>query len=144
MNWTAEDEKLIYAAVKKATRGFKFIPRGYEIEDLLQEGALAWWQAMDKHNPDHGAKSTFLFTVVRRQIIDLIRGGDTDKRKAGRDSIEYIDGVTPMEPSYGNRKISPELIEYDGDEELARKPTGWGASTRQRLLKEAEPEEPTD
>ncbi len=89
MDWSDDDEKLVNGAVKVATKNFKSKPRGYDREDLLQEGRLAWWQAMETHDPAKGAKSTLIFTVVRRKIYDLIRAGNTDKRRIHQHTVPF-------------------------------------------------------
>ena len=95
MDWTIEEEKLIYTAVRRATSGFTFLPRGYEKEDLLQEGAIAWFLARDDWDRDRSKMSTFLYDVIYKHIRDIIRKGDAEKRASDKYAIKYLDGITP-------------------------------------------------
>lgn len=95
MDWTMEEQKLIYSAVRRATSGFTFMPRGYERDDLLQEGAIAWFMARDGWSEERGKLSTFLYNVVSRHIRGIIRKGDAEKRASDKYAIKYLDGITP-------------------------------------------------
>ena len=53
-----------------------------DIEDLMQECLLHWYQKKNKYNPDRNASiKTFMSRVVRNKLTDLVREYDTDKRK---------------------------------------------------------------
>jgi hypothetical protein len=84
IDWTEEEDKLIYSAVKKYTRDFTSLPAGYSREDVLQEAAQTWAKRLIEkggHDPAKGKKSTLLYKVVENKIQDLIKAANTDKRK---------------------------------------------------------------
>lgn len=39
-------------------------PSGDQVEDLVQEGRIAMWQALDKYDPSRGSLSSYLVTVA--------------------------------------------------------------------------------
>jgi len=142
MNWSREETRLVWWAIKKATRGFTFLPMRYEREDLFQEGALAWLRAREDWNSGRGQKSTFLYNVIEKHIRKLVDAGDTGKRKAELHAIQCIEGVTPDGFKYGegNRRATVRPIEYDGDKGLNYNPVPRGAPMGRRLREEREPE----
>lgn len=147
MDWTDEHNKLVYSAMKKATSGFSSLPRGYEKEDMIQEGAVAVWQALEKggHDPKKGALSTFMFKVVKDKYRDLIRAANRDKRKAEQETIPYDDQITGAALLEGKKKNSPrdEIDrDYYGENDLnynpvtKREPINRGRLGRYRLTGE--------
>ena len=94
IDWTEEDDKLIYSAVKKYTSGFASLPAGHTREDVLQESAQAWAKILmtkGGHDPAKGKKSTLLYRVVQNTIQDLIKAANTDKRKVNQNLAEFND-----------------------------------------------------
>lgn len=94
IDWTEDDEKLIYSAVKKYTRDFTSLPAGYTREDVLQEAAQAWARRLINkggHDTAKGKKSTLLYKVVQNTIQDLIKAANTDKRKVIQHTGEFND-----------------------------------------------------
>ncbi len=106
IEWTEEDDKLIYSAVKKYTRDFTSLPGGHTREDVLQEAAQAWAKRLkDKggHDPAKGKKSTLLYRVVQNNIQDLIKAANTDKRKVTQHTAEFED----IYSEWGRVKTNP-------------------------------------
>jgi len=94
IEWTEEDDKLIYSAVKKYTSNFTSLPAGHTREDVLQEAAQAWAKRLTNkggHDPAKGKKSTLLYRVVQNTIQDLIKAANTDKRKVNQHLAEFND-----------------------------------------------------
>jgi DNA-directed RNA polymerase specialized sigma24 family protein len=119
MEFTEEDYKLVHAAMKDATKGFTSIPRGYDREDLIQEGALVVWQAFEKgrYNKDKGAKSTFIYKVIKDRYFDLIKSANRDKRKIEQHTLSYDDQVTVAAIESGGGKKDPRVSlkqDYEG------------------------------
>lgn len=53
-----------------------------ELEDLLQEVLLHWYNARASHDPmGNGSIRTYMARVVRNKLIDLIRERESDKEK---------------------------------------------------------------
>jgi DNA-directed RNA polymerase specialized sigma subunit len=93
IEWTEEDEKITRAAIKKATQNYISMPRGYEREDMLQEGRLAWLKAKEKY--DHNRKkTTFAFKAISNHVKNLIIAGNTDKRKIAQYLLSYDEVIT--------------------------------------------------
>jgi len=120
IEWTEEDDKLIYSAVKKYTRDFTSIPGGYNREDVLQEAAQAWAKRLmtkGGHDPAKGKKSTLLYRVVQNTIQDLIKAANTDKRKIIQHEAKFED----IYSEWGRVKTNPAGFEnmseqYNGGE----------------------------
>lgn len=94
MSWSEDESKMIYCAVRRVTSDFQAMPRGYERNDLLQEGACAWLRVRDKWSSRRGRKSTFLYRVVEDRVREIMRTGNLAKRVGFRDSISFIDDIT--------------------------------------------------
>jgi hypothetical protein len=142
LEWSLEDEKLVKAAIKKYTKNFKSIPRGYDREAMLQEGRLKWAAVKDKHAENKGKKSTYCFNVIQNQIRDLIRAGNTDKRKIEQYTLEYIEGVTEGEflnkpPGDHQARLSKQ---YDGERGGNYSPSARGLKDSERWQREQEPD----
>jgi len=102
------------------------MPRGYDRDDVLQEGALAWLEYRDRLNKLKGKKTTLLYKVVNGRICDLIRTNNTGKRNSERDSIPYIDGFTPtatFNPKRGT--YMAQNIYGQGNKKIPIRKTGW-------------------
>ena len=55
---------------------------GGEFNDLLQECIIHWWRVEDRYNSSQGAsRRTFMRTVLRSKLIDLVRERKASKRK---------------------------------------------------------------
>jgi DNA-directed RNA polymerase specialized sigma24 family protein len=94
MNLFEDESKMVYCAVRRVTSDFQAMPRGYEKNDLMQEGWLAWLEYRDGWSEGRGAISTFLYRVVEMKIKWLIRKSNYQKRVGFRDSISFIDDIT--------------------------------------------------
>jgi hypothetical protein len=142
LEWNIDDEKMVSAAIKKFTKNFKSLPRGYDREAMLQEGRLKWAAVKDKHAENKGKKSTYCFKVIRNQITDLIRAGNTDKRKIEQYTLEYIKGITEGEflnkpPGDHQARLSKQ---YDGERGGNYSPTARGVKDSERWRGEQEPD----
>jgi len=116
IEWTEEDDKLIYSAVKKYTRDFTSLPGGYSREDVLQEAAQAWAKRLATkggHDPAKGKKSTLLYRVVQNTIQDLIKAANTDKRKVNQNLVGFNDEYAL--DGHGNA-IGPDNKENAGEQ----------------------------
>ncbi len=69
------------------------MPRGYDREDMIQEGRLAWFKAREKFNPNR-EKTTYVYQVIDNHIKNLIRDGNRQKRKIAQHTISYDEIVT--------------------------------------------------
>lgn len=96
-------EGLIYHCLK----GIAYFPSGYDVEDFIQEGAIALMRAIHKFDPDKGiCFSTYACTSIKNQFNYLFRRakgidranadtipldaplyGDEDDRRTGLDKL---------------------------------------------------------
>ncbi len=93
LEWNEEDEKIVKAAVRKHTQNYRSMPRGYEREDMLQEGRLAWFKAKEKFDTNRKI-TTYAFTAISNHIKNLIVAGNTDKRKIAQVMLTYDEIAT--------------------------------------------------
>jgi len=72
------------AIAKKLVRDFRATSRALqhdEIDDLLQETLMHWYQARGSHDPQGKASvRTYMARVVRNKLIDLVRERESDKQ----------------------------------------------------------------
>jgi hypothetical protein len=108
------------------------MPRGYEKEDLLQEGALKWLERRDDWDSSISQKSTFLFKVVIEHIYRIISECNNYKHLANRDSLSLVDGLTPCIVTFkacdskngGGSLIAHGIYGY-GHKKIPVRKTGW-------------------
>ncbi len=93
MNWSQDEEKLIYYATRRATSGFLAIPRGYEKEDILQEVAAAWVKTRENYNVNY-ALSTQIYRVALATVNNLYKMNGRIKRQGDLHAIKYMENFT--------------------------------------------------
>lgn len=103
--------------------------KGYELNDLIQEGMIGLSQAINDFKEQKNVQfSTFASVCIERQIITFIRDVNRQKHKILNDSIS-IDSSTDkkgrplMEIIFDDKNRNPEdnLIELDEEIELLDK-----------------------
>lgn len=82
----------------------KFLQQGIlqplEAEDAVQEGRLAVGMSLDKWEPDRGAYSTYVWTVIRNTLTDFAKQTVSGKIDSGVDDLldeEYLAETVAME-----------------------------------------------
>ncbi len=78
-------ERLVAATL----RGAKIA--GLEWEDLLQEGRVAAWGAIQSHDPARGALSSFVVHCVKHRLADLLRAQARGCRRILDDALRFVE-----------------------------------------------------
>lgn len=105
------------------------INKGYELNDLIQEGMIGLSQAMNDYKEQKNVKfSTFASICIERQIMTFVRDVNRQKHKILNDSLSIdstIDkkGRPLKEIIFDEKNRNPEdsLIEIDEEVELLSK-----------------------
>jgi RNA polymerase sigma factor (sigma-70 family) len=79
------DDRRIRQVVDLYLRRHPPIP-GHDVEDLYQEGRLAWFRAKDTYRADRGASlPTYIGRVVEYRLSDLARAAGAVRRRPSRE-----------------------------------------------------------
>lgn len=62
-----------------------FCPNPYvDVDDLAQEGHIAMWRAVDRHQEARGNLAGFLYVTARQRMLTVATGGRTEGSASGR------------------------------------------------------------
>jgi RNA polymerase sigma-70 factor (ECF subfamily) len=77
----------------------QLMPRGEDVDDLVQEAFLAAWRGLGSYAPERGRFSTWLFSIARNRCLDRLRarGG----RRVDEGSAPAPEPVDPTSPADG-------------------------------------------
>lgn len=100
-----EVKKLVWCAVKPY-----FGKRGYEIDDLMQEGLLGVMVNGDSYDPERGSLSTFVTTVAQTWLLGRVF--QADARNCRRVNFEAMSLDEPLkrDSDHGEARTLAELI----------------------------------
>ncbi|EAR55778.1 RNA polymerase sigma-70 factor [Photobacterium sp. SKA34] len=118
VNVATDRDKTAFATIfshfspKIRSYGLKHLKQEANAMELVQETMLTVWRKAHLFNPDKGAVSTWVYTIMRNQCFDILR-----KRQATKED-NYSDDIWPIfeqklvtasdDPS--NEQLSDELI----------------------------------
>lgn len=74
-----------------------YVP-GYTRDDLVQEGRLAAWTALDEYDPERGALSSYLTRSIKNAYLKLLAAATTQKRRPAfpvSSDVDCVPDVTP-------------------------------------------------
>jgi len=100
-------------APKIRTYGLKHLKQEANAMELVQETMLTVWRKAHLYNPDKGAVSTWIYTIMRNQCFDTLR-----KRQATKED-NYSDDIWPIfehklvtdNDEHSNLQLGHELVE---------------------------------
>lgn len=98
----------------------KYFLAGAEIEDLIQEGMIGLFKAVQNYNDGMDASfATFANLCISRQIISAIKHANSDKNKvlnelsiAGDDGENTLNLIVSLEQNPEDKFISEESVKY--------------------------------
>ncbi len=98
----------------------RYFLAGAEMEDLIQEGMIGLYKAIQSYKPNSDASfSTFANLCITRQIQSAIKQANNNKNKvlneltfSGEDGIERMNLVVSLEPNPEDEFISTQNMKY--------------------------------
>ncbi len=74
-------------------------------EDALQEAFLDIWRSAERFDPCRGSAITWLFTLVHRRAVDVVRRQDRHRHEQLNEPDEHRD-----DPGFADADSSPEAV----------------------------------
>jgi RNA polymerase sigma factor (sigma-70 family) len=109
-----------------------------ELEDLVQECLIHWWQQRSSYDQSWGASiETFLRRVVKAKLIDLERGARAQKRGSGRSPGSLDQPLNEDEPeseTLGDTIADPANTEWEALHQVSLEAALSRLSSRQREI----------
>ncbi len=98
----------------------RYFLAGAEIEDLIQEGMIGLYKAIQSYDENNDASfKTFAVLCITRQILTAIKQSHSNKNKvlneltiAGEDGVECMNLVVSLEPNPEDKFISQQNMLY--------------------------------
>jgi RNA polymerase sigma factor (sigma-70 family) len=92
-------------------------PQHPELEDLVQEGRIAMWQALGTHDPDKGALPAWLTARARWRMTEAVTQRNWSGKPARRDGRHPVafPAVLSLDASRGDGITLADLLPDDGD-----------------------------
>lgn len=103
-------EKYSYLVRCEALKLQARLPGGVELDDLIQAGAIAMFNAIDQFDPRKGVKlSTYLSQRVRWAFIDELREYDWAPRSVRRNMREVTSAIIRVEQRLGRAATEADI-----------------------------------
>src|SRR5690606_3766977 len=91
------------------------LPRNVEVDDLVSQGVIGLFDALEKFQPDRGVKfETYALARIRGAILDGLRASDWVPRTVRRRARELEQAVAELEGKLGRSATDREIIEALG------------------------------
>jgi len=126
-----KDEK----AVEELLKRYKFVPssiaRSYFLiggaeEDLLQEGMIGLYRAINTYDDEKGSFKTFVYACVKNSILSTVKKSNSKKNKPLNEYVSlsgYVDGDSDKNSFIQDSQYGPEdmLLYKEAESELENK-----------------------
>ncbi len=86
----------------------RHLPQNVEVDDLIQEGALALLSALDRYDPRKGSLKTFVMKRIKGAMLDYLRKLDWLPRNLRRHMKELENAMIELESK--GEEITDELL----------------------------------
>jgi|SRR5690606_3928401 len=91
------------------------LPPNVDVDDLVSQGVIGLFDALEKFQPDRGVKfETYALARIRGSIIDGLRAGDWVPRSVRRRARELEQTIAELEGKLGRSATDQEIIEALG------------------------------
>lgn len=91
------------------------LPRNVDLDDLVGQGVIGLFDALEKFQPDRGVKfETYALARIRGAMIDGLRANDWVPRSVRRRARELEQAIAELEGKLGRSATDREIIEALG------------------------------